>query len=139
MAAIMISAPAAAVDDAAQRGIRQTLADSAAAWSAGDLDRFMTCYADDAATSYVGGGKLVTGYQAIRQMYASRFGGGSRSAMGVLTIDIESLRLIAADAAYVVGRFHLRRPAADGGDVTGLTTLVFRRQAGRWLIVADHS
>lgn len=107
--------------------------------SAGDLDRFMTCYADDPATSYVGSGKLVTGYQAIRAMYASRFGGGSRAAMGMLTIDIDSLRLIADDAAYVVGRFHLRRPAADGGDVTGLTTLVFRRQADRWLIVADHS
>lgn len=139
VAAAAMAAPVAAADDVARQGIARTLADSAAAWSAGDLDRFMTCYADDPATSYVGSGKLVTGYQAIRAMYASRFGGGSRAAMGMLTIDIESLRLIADDAAYVVGRFHLRRPAADGGDVTGLTTLIFRQQSGRWLIVADHS
>lgn len=137
--AVTMATPVAAADEAARQGIMQTLADSAAAWSAGDLDRFMTCYADDPATTYVGGGQLVIGYQGIRTMYANRFGGGSRAAMGTLTLDIERLRLLGDDVAYVVGRFHLRRAAADGGDVSGLTTLVFRRQAGRWLIIADHS
>lgn len=136
-----IAVPAAAADlSAAQQGVTRALADSAVAWSAGDLDRFMTCYEDDPATSYVGGGgRLVTGYRAIRDMYAERFNGGSRAAMGALSINIESLRLLSPDYAYVVGRFHVRRSAADGGDATGLTTLVFHRRAGRWLIVADHS
>ena len=80
----------------------------------------------------------MTGYKAIRDMYAQRFGGGSRAAMGSLSIDVESLKLLAPDYAYVVGRFHLRRDAG-GGDATGLTTLIFKRQSGRWLIVADHS
>lgn len=141
VATATVAIPVAATElDVARQGIVRTLTESSAAWSAGDLDSFMTCYADDPATSYVGGGgRLVTGYRAIRDMYAQRFGGGSRVAMGILSIDIETLKLLAPDYAYVVGRFHLRRSAADGGDASGLTTLVFRRQAGRWLIIADHS
>ncbi len=141
VAVATFAVPAAATGlDAARQGIVQTLADSSAAWSAGNLDRFMTCYADDPATSYVGSaGQVVTGYKSIREMYAGRFGGGSRAAMGRLSVDIETLRLLAPDYAYVIGRFHVRRDAADGGDATGLTTLVFQRRAGRWLIIADHS
>ena len=56
VAAATLAMPAAAADlDAARQGIVQTLTQSSAAWSAGDLDRFMTCYADDPSTSYVGG------------------------------------------------------------------------------------
>lgn len=143
MAAVVatIAVPGTAADlDATRQGITRALSDSAAAWSAGDLNRFMTCYEDDPATSYVsGGGRLVTGYRAIRDMYAQRFGGGSRAAMGALSVDVESLRLLGPDYAYVVGRFHVHRAAADGGDATGLTTLLFHHRAGRWLIVADHS
>lgn len=136
-----ITAPAVAAEvDVARQAINEALRDSAAAWSAGDLASFMKCYEDGPKISYIGGGgRLVTGYQAIRDMYAARFGGGSPAAMGALSIDIENVRLLSSDYAYVIGRFHLRRAAADGGDVTGLTTLVFHRRAGRWLIIADHS
>jgi ketosteroid isomerase-like protein len=123
----------------ARRGIQAVLDASAAAWSAGDLDRFMTCYVDAPTTTYVSGAHFVQGYPAIRAMYAERFGGGSRAAMGQLSLEILNLRLIDARHAYVVGRFHLRRAVADGGDASGLTTLIFERIPAGWRIVADHS
>ncbi|MGK4456128.1 hypothetical protein, partial [Klebsiella pneumoniae] len=55
--AAMTAAPAQAAPDAqiAKEAIGKVLDASAAAWSAGDLDRFMQSYAPDAQTLYVSG------------------------------------------------------------------------------------
>jgi uncharacterized protein (TIGR02246 family) len=141
IAAIAVAAsPAmAAQPDAARAAVQSVLDASAAAWSAADLDRFMTVYEDAPDTVYVGGGKMVRGYKAIHDMYAARFGGGSAAAMGQLTLEILDFRLPDRDHAFVVGRFHLHRDAASGGDASGLTTLLFHRTPAGWVIVADHS
>lgn len=139
--AAMTAAPAQAAPDAriAKEAIGKVLDASAAAWSAGDLDRFMQSYAPDAQTLYVSGSHTVHGYDAIRALYAARFGGGDRLAMGELGIEIVDFRLLGADHAFVLGRFHLHRDAAHGGDAQGPTTLVFARGPQGWRIIADHS
>jgi uncharacterized protein (TIGR02246 family) len=91
-AALAAPAPAPARAHAAIQAVLDT---SSAAWSAGDLDRFMTCYEDAPTTSYVSGTRFVQGYRAIRDMYAQRFGGGSKASMGRLTLEIVDLRLLA--------------------------------------------
>lgn len=127
-------------DDAAVRAaVTATLDASAAGWNAVDIDRFMECYENAPATSYISGPRLAQGYQAIRALYIDRFAGGAAAAMGHLTLEIVDLRRIGADHAYVIGRFHLSRDAAHGGDATGLTTLLFHRSAAGWRIIADHS
>jgi len=138
-AALSSAATAAPAPDRERAAIQAVLDASSAAWSAGDLDRFMTCYENAPTTSYVSGTRFVQGYRAIRDMYAERFGGGSRAAMGQLRIEIVDLRLLGSEHAYVIGRFHLHRAAADGGDATGPTTLLFHRTAAGWRIIADHS
>lgn len=132
-------APAAAADSAAsaQHAVQSVLDDSAKAWSAGNLDRFMTCYEDASGTTYVGGGRFVSGYRAIRAVYAARFGGGTAAAMGQLTLSILDFRLLNSDHAYVVGRFHLHRNGV--ADAEGMTTLLFRSTPQGWRIIADHS
>lgn len=137
--ALSSAATAAPAPDRERAAIQAVLDASSAAWSAGDLDRFMTCYENAPTTSYVSGTRFVQGYRAIRDMYAERFGGGSRAAMGQLRIEIVDLRLLGSEHAYVIGRFHLHRAAADGGDATGPTTLLFHRTAAGWRIIADHS
>jgi len=137
---VMASSPVyAASPDAPRVAVQAALDASAAAWSAADLDRFMTVYENSPDTVYVGGGKMTRGYAAIRDMYAARFGGGSAAAMGQLSIEILDFRLVDRDHAFVVGRFHLHREAQAGGDASGLTTLLFRRSAKGWHILADHS
>ena len=131
----------AAVDPAAQArvGVQAALDASAAAWSHGDLNRFMTCYEEAPTTTYVSATRTVHGYRAIRAMYAERFGGGSSAAMGQLTLEIVDFRMVGASHAYVIGQYHLRRDSAHGGDAMGPTTLLFRRTASGWRIIADHS
>jgi uncharacterized protein (TIGR02246 family) len=129
------SAPAAQ----AQIAVQAVLNASAAAWSSGDLDRFMACYDKAPTITYVNATHLLHGYDAIRAMYAERFGGGTSAAMGQLTLEIVDFRMIGDANAYVVGRFHLHRDAAHGGDATGPTTLLFKRTPAGWRIIADHS
>lgn len=135
----MTGADAAEPAARAQAAVQAVLDASAKAWNAGDLDRFMTCYEKAPATTYVSGTHFVHGYDAIRTMYADRFGGGTSAAMGQLSLEIVDFRLIGTDHAYVVGRFHLHRDADHGGDATGPTTLLFRRTPAGWRIIADHS
>lgn len=125
-------------DAAVRSAIEAVLDASAAGWNAGDLGRFMACYQDAPTTSYVSGTRFAQGFPAIRGMYGERFAGG-RAAMGELALEILDLRMLDARRAYVVGRFHLHRDAAAGGDVSGLTTLLFDRTPAGWRIIADHS
>lgn len=125
-------------DTAVRIAIQSVLDASGAGWNAGDLDRFMACYQDAPTTSYVSGMRFALGFSAIRQMYAERFAGG-KAAMGELSLEILDLRMLDAKRAYVVGRFHLHRDTAAGGDVSGLTTLLFDRTPTGWRIIADHS
>jgi ketosteroid isomerase-like protein len=39
----------------------------------------------------------------------------------------------------VTGSYHLTRTAAGGGDASGIYSLVFRKTAGGWKIVLDHT
>jgi uncharacterized protein (TIGR02246 family) len=129
----------AAQTDAARADIKSAIDASAAAWNVADLDRFMTLYEDAPDTVYIGGGKVVRGYQAIHDMYAARFGGGSAAVMGNLRLQILDFRMPDRDHAFVVGQFTLHRDAAAGGDATGLTSMLFHRTSAGWRIVADHS
>ncbi|MDR3511802.1 MAG: SgcJ/EcaC family oxidoreductase [Caulobacteraceae bacterium] len=117
--------------------VARVLEDSAEAWSAGDLDRFMGCYEDSEATSYIKADGVVRGYRAIHDMYAARFTGAS--AMGKLLMNILDFRPLGPRYALVTGRFRLERPPAAGGEASGIFTLVFHKSAAGWRIVSDHT
>ena len=99
----------------------------------------MAVYDRAPGTTYVSNTHFERGYDAIRAMYAGRFGGGTHDAMGRLSIEILDCRALAAHRAYVIGRFHLHRSAAAGGVASGFTTLVFAQTPQGWRIVAGHS
>ena len=135
--AVMVAGPALAESPAAaQRAIEARIASAGVAWSKGDLDGFMTLYERSPSASYVTGDKRVQGYDAIREMYAADFGAGSAK-MGQLDLDVLEVRPVGASHAYVLVRFTLRQ---DGEEpASGLSTLLMRRGAGGWKVLADHS
>jgi uncharacterized protein (TIGR02246 family) len=138
--ALLFAAPALAQTDAtaARAAVEAAMVDSAAGWSAGDLDRFIAVYSDAAETSYVTSRGLVRGKAAIADSYRPRFGTGPRAAeRGVLTFDLLDLRLLGDRHALLIARYHVK--TADGKEATGPTSLVFVHEAGGWKIVADHS
>ncbi len=117
--------------------IAAVLQSSADAWSRGDLDGFMQSYEPSAEVAYVGKAGLVRGYAAIHAMYAGRFGTGRR--MGRLTLQVLDDQPLGPDHALVTGRFALGRPKQDGGDATGVFTLVLHRTSLGWRIMSDHT
>ena len=137
LAAVALMTPAAATPrQDAQKAIMAVMTESAAGWTAGDLDRFMAIYAEDA--TFVVGDGVVRGKAAIAARYAPRFSGDRAAKRGALSFETIDFRLIDPSHALLVARYRLKTVGA--ADQTGPTSLLFEtRRGGGWKIVADHS
>ncbi|RSK45232.1 YybH family protein [Hymenobacter rigui] len=120
---------------AARQAIRQVLTTQTAAWNRGDVAGFMQGYWQNDSLVFIGKSGLTYGWQRTLDNYRRSY--PTPAAMGQL--DFSNLRIqpLSPDAAQVIGRWHLARPAA--GDLQGHFLLVFRRINGQWVVVADHS
>lgn len=135
--------PAAAKEPPGPRErIEAAMADSAQGWNRGDLDAFLAVYADDPGTSFTGAKGVERGLGPIRARYAKnyfdQFGSGERPKRTLLSFKFEDFRLIGSTHAHLIARWTLS-PTAGGAVQTGMTSLLFRREARGWKIVADHS
>jgi uncharacterized protein (TIGR02246 family) len=126
--------PAASSPKAA---IEAALANSAAAWNAGDQTRFMALYSNAADTSFVVPDGIVRGKSAIADYYAKAFAFSDPAKRGMLNIETLDFRTLGPDHALLIGRYHLRYP--DQKEATGITSVVFRREPDGWKMIADHS
>jgi len=109
------------------------LAQQAAAWNAGDIEAFMEPYWQSPDLTFSSGGQVTRGWGPTLESYRRRY--PSRDSMGHLTFSDLEITPFGADAALVLGRWHLDR--AD--PVGGAFTLIFRRAGDRWLIIHDHT
>lgn len=132
--AAVASAPVSGPVTIEQAAILLAMADSAAGWNVGDLDRFMAVYADDA--TYVTARGLVRGKPAIAKRYRKSFATGGNT-RGRLTFGDTSFRKIDPRHLLMWARWTLT--AAGGKVETGMTTLLFERRAQGWRIISDHS
>jgi ketosteroid isomerase-like protein len=108
--------------------IEALLSQSAAAWSAGNLDAFMACYEEAPDTLYWSETRLIIGYTAIRTMYAERFA----QAMGSLKFKVLQVKPIENSHALAIGSFCL-------DERTGNWSLLLRKTERGWRISADHT
>ncbi len=116
--------------------------DSAKGWNSGDIDRFLAIYSDDPATSFAGSDGVTYGKTRIRarylKSYDKQFGAGRDPAgMSKLSFVRENFSLIGSDHALLIARWTL--VTGDGKTQTGMTSLLFRKEADGWRIIADHS
>jgi uncharacterized protein (TIGR02246 family) len=107
------------------------------AWNRGDLEAFVSEYAEDAA--FVSPTGLTRGRQAVLDRYRKRY--PDKAAMGTLALEIVETRLVPDDegarSASIVARWTLAYP--DKPKAEGLTLLVLHRRGGGWAIVQDAS
>ncbi len=122
--------------DPVRAGINQSLMRSAVEWSRNDLDGFMSSYEDSPETTYVTAHRLVRGYDAIKAMYASRFGGNEP--LGKLSFSLEDIRPLGNGFALAIGRYELIR-IGHPDPASGIFTLVFHHTPAGWKIVSDHT
>lgn len=114
--------------------VRAMLSASADAWNRGDLDGFVSIYANAPSTSFMTPDGPIHGIDSIRAAYAPAFDGGVRDS---LRFENLTVRPIPPLMAVVTGRYVLER--GDSLSSNGWFTLVLRRVNEGWRVVHDHS
>lgn len=144
IAVVPASAPSQAAASAApvvattaRSGVEAAMTDSAAGWNAGDLARFMRIYSDAPDTSFVTKEGVLRGKAVMAERYRTRYDFENVAKRGLLSFATLDFRLLDRAHALYIGRYTLR--GGDGSVQSGMTSLVFRKEAGGWRIIADHS
>src|SRR5579864_4200667 len=117
-----------------QQQIQKVLDDQVAAWNRGDIRAFMEGY--DKSATFVST-SITKGHDQVLANYVKRY--PSREKMGALKFTGLDIRLLGADYAVVIGRFHLDRAAQAGGESSGIFTLLFHQTSEGWRIILDHT
>lgn len=114
--------------------VRDTLQQQIADWNRGDIDAFMRSYWKDPNVRFASGGDIKRGWAPVLEQYKLRY--PDKSAMGKLTTAELDVTALSTDSALAFGRWIV---TAEGQDVCGLFSLVWRRIDGSWVIVHDHT
>ncbi|MDX1912781.1 MAG: DUF4440 domain-containing protein [Saprospiraceae bacterium] len=116
------------------RAIRKIMAEQERAWNQGDLSAFMAGYWHSDSLRFIGSRGLTYGWQQTLDNYKKSY--PDRATMGTLKFTVLSVEKLSRRSAFVIGKWHLTR---EKGDLSGHFTLLWRKMAGKWRIVADHS
>ncbi len=114
--------------------IRDVLATQVDAWNKGNLDVFMSSYAENC--TFMGKDVLHSRDKVLaryRKVYPTP------GAMGKLSFSNLDVREIGEHVAIATGNWHLDRTAKDGGDTGGYFSLVLKDIDDDWQIVLDHT
>jgi ketosteroid isomerase-like protein len=121
----------AATEEAA---IRQVIATQEIDWNRADIEAFMEGYWKSDSLMFIGSRSVTYGWQPTLESYKKGY--PDADAMGKLTFTILSLQILSPENAYVIGKWHLARTKDEVG---GHFTLLWKKIAGKWVIVADHT
>jgi uncharacterized protein (TIGR02246 family) len=130
----LADAKAADERQADREAIRAVLGAQQNAWNRGDVDAFLVGYWRSPELTFSGSGGVARGWDGVLARYKKTY--PDRSAMGQLDFSEVEFRFLGADAALVLGRWHLKR---EKDDVGGVFTLVWQRFPDGWKIIHDHT
>jgi uncharacterized protein (TIGR02246 family) len=114
--------------------IKRVLEQQRQDWNKGDLEAYMQGYWNSEKLLFVGKNGPKYGWQQTLANYQKGY--PDKAAMGILTFDIQEVRLIDPRNAFVLGAWHLKR---ERDEPHGFFTLLVKKIKGKWLVVADHS
>lgn len=107
------------------------------AWNQGDIAAFMSGYLNSDSTRFVSAKGVTEGYQKVLERYLVAY--PTKEKMGELSFSDLNIKHLSSEIAIVIGRWNLKRPEADGGNIGGYFTLIFQRTATGWKIIHDHT
>src|SRR5258708_10964020 len=103
----------------ADRGaIQAVLSAQQAAWNRGDVDSFLVGYWHSPELTFSGSSGVSRGWDGVMARYKKTY--PDKAAMGQLDFSELEFRFLGADAALVLGRWHLKREKDELGDVFSL-------------------
>ena len=103
-------------------------------WNAGNIPAFMNTYWKSDSLMFIGKTGITYGWQKTLDNYKKNY--PNTAAMGKLQFELLEVNRLSTAYFFVVGKWQLTRSI---GDIGGIFTLLLRKVANRWLIVADHS
>jgi beta-aspartyl-peptidase (threonine type) len=119
----------------AARDIRAILDGQVESWNRRDLEGYMEGYWRSPELTFYSGGTALSGWDQTIERYRQRYQSAGNE-MGHLDFSDLKIELLGERAAFVRGRWRLKMTASEPG---GLFTLTFRKLAGEWKIVHDHT
>ena len=131
---ILISANIVSDQSKDEITIRTILAAQTSAWNKGNTEVFMKGYWQSDSLMFIGKSGIAYGWQKTLDNYKKNY--PDTASMGKLNFDLLSVKSIANDYYFVVGKWYLTRSV---GNVGGVFTLLFRKIKNEWVIVVDHS
>jgi ketosteroid isomerase-like protein len=119
-----------------EQDIRRVMDDQVTAWNRGDIPGFMDGYDKSESTTFVGS-VITKGHAEVLANYRKRY--PTPEKMGKLRFSDLEIHPLGSDYASVIGRFHLDRSAAAGGEASGIFTLLFHKTSKGWKVILDHT
>ena len=118
------------------RDVRAVWTAQVDAWNRGDLDGFMAGYWKSPDLIFFSNGTETRGWEATLDRYRARYQAEGKQ-MGTLDFPQLDLLMLGTEAALTRGRWRLKMP--DGKELSGMTSVIFRKLPEGWRIVHDHS
>lgn len=106
------------------------------AWNAGDIDGFLAGYKNADDTIYVSR-EVHKGFEGLAENYRKSY--PTKAAMGVLTFSDFDVKQLDDNFAVLLGKYRLERAKKDGGNASGIFSLVMEKTDAGWKIVVDHT
>jgi uncharacterized protein (TIGR02246 family) len=116
--------------------VRAVLAAQVEAWNRGDLEGYMAGYWHSPDLVFFSNGQETRGWQPTLDRYRARYQGAGKE-MGTLDFPVLDVLSLGPEAALARGRWRLKM--TGGKELTGMTTVVFRKLREGWRVVHDHS
>lgn len=119
-----------------QLDIIKVLLAQEAAWNNGDLEAFAQSYKDSPDTLFVTN-TVNRGFAGMVESYKRDY--PTKAVMGTLGFSELEVHPLDERFAVVIGRYTLERGKKEGGNATGLFSLVLEKTEKGWKIIVDHT
>jgi len=102
-------------------------------WNNGDIPGFMEYYWKSDSLKFIGSKGITYGWQKTLDNYVRSY--PDKAAMGILRFSIKECSQLSPTSIYVIGSWDLQKEKPVGG----YFTLMWKKIAGKWVIVSDHT
>lgn len=103
-------------------------------WSNGDIDGYVSLYAQESSTRMILSKGSANGRDSILAFYKRYW---PKEKMGRLILDGEEMERISKKYYFVTGYFHVIYP--NGKKIEGRYSSLMKKIRGKWYIYTDHS
>jgi len=131
---LLITAFSSQAQDTDIIAIQKVFSNQQAAWNRGSLEEFMQGYWKSDSLKFIGSRGINYGWQATLESYKKGY--PTKEALGELVFTILSIEKLSPTAAFVIGKWHLKR---SKDEQQGHFTLLWKKINNAWVIVTDHT